>query len=288
MMSLTTLCAVFLLTATSCSSAQLSKEAAKVMNVDTEKEETLFNQKVDAFFAATGKHDTKAMKALFNPKVLASDNHFDKDVSALYESYSGPLPKYDHKREIQGDYSNDYGSKTAKISDWFPITMGNNKYYLYMDLVYRNDPEPKDVGICTLDLVPEKVHDGKYFIWPDEPGLNVRKQPYTDQEVMLLYGNARKYTPVNRNLTEQTITSLVKHSSNYKELVRQIGPPNGELLGNEYVFRLADSNSEKRYAVCDVSSPDTITKITVVSETKELNTIWESPAEKKADSENSQ
>lgn len=282
--SLIAVFAVLLFPASGCSSAQLSKEAAKVLNGETEKEEALFNQKIDAFFAAADKHDTKAIRALFDPKVLAGSNHFDKDVSALYQSYTGPLQKYDRKREIQGDYSNDYGTKTAKISDWLPITAGNKKYYLCMELMYRNDAEPKDVGICLLDFVPEKVHDGKYFLWADEPGLNIRTQPYTDQEVMILYGNERKYTPVGRTLTEQTIGNIVKRSDSYKGLVNQIGQPNGELMEDENVFRLADQNGEKRYAVCKISKPDTIAKITVVSETKQLYTLWKSPKENSEDS----
>ena len=89
---------------------------------------------------------------------------------------------------------------------------------------------------------------------------------------------------VQRSQITYALGNIVKRSDSYKGLVNQIGQPNGELMEDENVFRLADQNGEKRYAVCKISKPDTIAKITVVSETKQLDTLWKSPKENSEDS----
>lgn len=250
----------------------------KMLELEAWNEETLFNKTVDSFFAAADVHDSEAIKALFAPNVLAKVNDIDSKLEAFFNFYTGPLESYDPDHSLWESYTNDYETDTAEIGTWFPITAGGTTYYFYLVLVYRNDEDSGEVGIQYADLVSEEAKNGRYFLWPDDLGINIQKEASTGEDVMLLYGNPREYKPVNRTLTEQSFSDFIRHSDSYKALVADFGEPNGELLSHEFVFRLADRESGRTYAICNVNYNDKIEEIIIVNEEQILYTLWKTDA----------
>lgn len=249
---------------------------------DTGTEVKLFEQALTEFTAALDAHDADALKSIFAPNVV-KNTELDDDIRKLFAFYPGQTERMDWEgKNLFGDYSNHHGSHTAIVSKGFTLFSNGTVYYCSMELMYRNDGDPGEVGVQSVHVLSEKAAAGPGFDGMDEPGLYVLR----DKDVDGTYQTARVgglpviFEPMERRLTEEEILCFLEQSNHYADFTARFGAPNAQRnLEICPVFQLEDKDGEPRYAMLLLvwqkdKKIHTIYKVSIMDSEKELSVLW--------------
>lgn len=246
-------------------------------------EDELFNEAVDAFFAAVDSRDAEAIKEMFSPNAQDEDTQLEEMIEQLLAFYPGPTERCERDEAKQGSYSTDYGKRRSEVSDWFAVVCSGTNYYCDFSLVYECDADADEIGVRYITIASEKAICDEDFKFPEESGLHIFEDAPGDYLTARIGGYPRIYIPSERNLTEEDILTFLEEETTFEALKEAFGEPNAELVPYaSYVYELADAEGEKRYADIHVDNRQDgwlITKVTIVNDVSNIaiSTLWENP-----------
>lgn len=250
---------------------------------DSRNEGEIFQQTANGFFQAVDNRDKEAIKELFAPNVVKKDRDMDDMIEFLFDVYQEPTDSLDIEQSCAGSYSNDHGTETKEIENWFPVVSGDKNYYCHMTIVYQDDEDLDNVGIKDLVFLSEKEECNEDAVWPEGNGLHVIKDSNKEYLTRRIGYYPNVYTPMDRTITVEEILTFLEDNDDWDTFVRQFGEPNSETCPRlTYAYELPDEGGEKRYAIIWVDFPPqsesgTIFKVEVVNDTdkKAISTPWE-------------
>ena len=143
------LCILFVLSLCSC----------RNINFDDSKEQKAYKEVVTTFFNALDNRDEDAIYKLFSPAVREQADDIKEQISHLMSVYEGPTSDIGYDELLTGEYSNEYGDKVSKVSNTIPFRSDDSYYWCYIELMYENDSDPKQIGVTKIDaLIGSHVH----------------------------------------------------------------------------------------------------------------------------------
>lgn len=255
---------------------------------DKSHEARVFNEAVDAFFAALDAGDKAAMRALFAQSLQEDTYTMDSQMDKLLEVYTAPttVNKRDGSRAV-GDYSYARGEKSAQVGLGFPVVAGGREYWCSFSLRYQDDKHPEEIGVqrvtlydapsfCAMregDVEKSSSASNGLFVYTDAP---------VDYAVRFVSGYPRKFTPVDRTITAKQAEAFFQSQSTYSALFAQFGQPNvSSPEGGWMAYELEPENGEPRFL--DVTLKHQSDEISSAYITNDLDivavkTLWENGA----------
>lgn len=221
-----------------------------------------------SFLEAVEVQDTEAVKALFAPSALAKDEDFDEVLTRLFTFYSGSTDECwsDNTPSISKHLH--YGRTTRRsYSGWVPVVSQGINYYCYVVVTDIDDEEPENIGINKLVFVTEKARCAPEFERPEEYGLWLYEDPPGDYQTCRINEDAYIYTPINRTITKEEITTFLENSTSREAFAARFGEPNVTAYPNQshwnvYYYALPEENGEPRWARLMVED-ENITSVTL-------------------------
>lgn len=243
-------------------------------------DEKRFDKILTQFLEAVNSGDAEELKSLFALSVIANTNELDNQIKDFLRFCPLKLSREAKERPTLNTQQHfEKGLQNEELTGVIKLKSDKETFYLYLNMVCRDKNNAENEGIHCIDLVTEEAHNGKYFMFQyDIKGIHTQNISNEHNNVMLLYGNAKRYKPVNRELEEDFLLHYVEQNSSFQDLIRKIGEPNGKKGNWEYVFEITPDENEKRYAICEVhgeKGKENISKIVIVNEEKILYTLWE-------------
>lgn len=233
-----------------------------------------FSEILEDFLQAADKNDKKAIQSLFANNVT-KNRDFNKKLDDFLDFYSKTAKNssFDVDSVLTGTRG------TADKSYWcldadVELTKDDKTYYIYMQVVTEDKNDPQNIGIQIMDLATKQAFDDRYFLWHSESGIYKQEIACEDYRCMIISGNRREYEAVDRELSADYFRDFIQKSTDYGELLNEIGKPNGELLKDEYVFEITQRADEKMYAVLSVSGNE-IMRLEIANEKNVIDKIYE-------------
>ena len=260
------ICVLYLLTLSSCG----------LVYMDDSKEKTAYNDAITAFFDALDERDNEAIYNLFSPYVREQDEDLEIQIDKLLSIYAGPTDEIGWDGILGGEQSYDDGDHSKNAFTSFPIRSGNTYYWCYLDLMYENTYNDKQIGIVQMDFYTADEYcileydDSKKIV--DSVGLTVHADSTIDNEIRCIKGHPYIYSTSAKTLNVDDVRNFFKTSNNYSEFTNQFGPPNAE---NIYCYyELPIENGESRYLQIGTHN-DSIYGATIVNEFEYIETIYD-------------
>lgn len=233
-----------------------------------------FTEILKDFLHAADENDKDAIQSLFADNVITNQD-FDKDLDEFLDFYSKTAKNSSFDVDTVLTGTNGVADKSYWCLDAnVELTKDNKTYYIYMQVVTKDENDTENIGIQIIDLATSQAFDDQYFLWHAESGIYTQETACEDYNCMIVLGNPRAYEAIDRTLSADYFKNFIQKSKDYGELINKIGKPNGELLKGEYVFEITQGSDEKMYAVVSVSGNEII-KLEIVSETKTVDKIYE-------------
>lgn len=122
-----------------------------------DKEAVLLQQAVDDFFHAVDNRDAEAIKNMFAPNTVKDAEGIEEAAEQLFSFYPNQTDSCEISENSAGEYTADYGKRTAMLKDWFPVLSGDETYYCHVTFTYRDDIDQDNLGFRQVVFASEKV-----------------------------------------------------------------------------------------------------------------------------------
>ena len=234
------LCILFVLSLCSC----------RNINFDDSKEQKAYKEVVTTFFNALDNRDEDAIYKLFSPAVREQADDIKEQISHLMSVYEGPTSDIGYDELLTGEYSNEYGDKVSKVSNTIPFRSDDSYYWCYIELMYENDSDPKQIGVTKIDFYIEDDYFFKCYI-EDDPkiynsvGIQVHANVIAEDYIRCING-----TPYSFSTTEPVkiddVNDFLKNSTSFEKFKTRFGEPNAEST-MVYYYELPKEKGKRRY-----------------------------------------
>lgn len=222
------------------------------------------------FFDALDARDGEAIKALFAPSVLQSDDDLDDSLAALFALCPGPTDSW-RTDDPPGVSTRRGGSAYRTVSNWYPVTAGGVNYYCCIRYTSIDEEHPENEGVRDVIFVTEKVRCSEEFnrTWKDLPeGLTVLTEAEGDYDTCRIAGAAFVYTPTAQAPTLEEILTFLETETGEEAFLARFGPPNAvsPYVSGILYYALPEEDGEKRYAEIVFSGEGTADTVILLSE----------------------
>lgn len=278
-----------LFTLTGCSRVAL-------LNCIDRRDTMVFRELMDKVFKAFDAEDKEGLKNLFSVNVRNNNSDLDDQIGSFFEVYNGPTEIEEIKYSTSGSERVRYGKRRTELHNSFDIKINADEicYYISVEFVSRDDFDPDNEGIQTLNIATQEAHDSKYFVYyysfehcgGDEPGLYYQDSTEMRDDIRWIEGRPWRYTEHDRKLTADDLTSIVETDDDYNHLVSVLGEPNCSWETYAYYYYELENDL---FAVCKVEDinqtirprvdgrvarPDVIVAVYIADEEENLETVW--------------
>ena len=239
-------------------------------------ETTAYNDAITALFHALDERDREAIYNLFSPSVREQDEDLKIQIETLLSVYAGPTDEigWDGLVSVESIYN--YGDYTRNARGTFPVRSGDTYYWCYLELMYVNTYDDKQVGIIQMDFYTADEYciltydAGKI---DDSVGLTVHAEATTENEIRCIDGSPYIYSASTKPLNLDDVRSFFQTSDSYSEFIRQFGQPNAENIYRYY--ELPMENGESRYLQIGLENrKKSICSASIVNEFKYIETVY--------------
>ncbi len=248
------------------------------LNMETATEEKLAREMSDRFTAALDAGDIAALKGMFSVNVQNIEG-LDEQLQRLTEFYAGPTDAvgFDNVKSSSG--SNDHGVKTASVRYEIPLRSGDDYYWCYIDLTYRDDADPDNVGINRLIFFSggdyRFLRNSGDFTYPAEPGVHLYFDRRDEGDIRCVDGSDYLFENQTPPLDEAEVKAFLDGNRSLAAFKAGFGEPNA-VDGREFVYLLPDEDGEYRYlvVVAESDNADAIRSVRVVGEFDRVRVLW--------------
>lgn len=280
---------LILITLTGCSRVELLN---KLESRDTK----YFHEMMDKIFEAFDTGDKEGLKNLFSVNVRKDNPDLDEQIKSFFEVYKSPTEIEEIRYRASGGEHVEYGKRRTELYNSYDIIIkaGGIRYYIAVELVSKDDFDPDNEGIQTLNIATQEAHDSKYFVnyysnedmGGDKPGLYYQDSTEMREDIRWIEGRPRRYTNYDRKLSAEELVSVVEIDDNYNNLVSVLGDPNCSWENFAYYYYELETGL---FAVCKVDDinhtirprvegrvarPDVVVAIYIADEEDNLETVW--------------
>lgn len=225
--------------------------------------------------AAMDEGDAQAVAALFSDRAGEEAPQLAEEIAAVLSFWPGSSGEPEPV-SYRSEAHYDNGAHARESYPVYEVETAGGSCYLALACWLEDTIEPDREGIYSLDVVTEEARSGRYFLYQtDRPGAHFQQEAGDGSDVMLLYGNPRRFSAVERPaaLDEAFFRDWADAGNHsYQALTGQIGEPNGWLSVTEAAFWLDGEAGEKRYALCQTAGGQ-ITSLRIVNEEEVLEIL---------------
>lgn len=254
----------------------LSLCSCGMLYIDDSKEKKAYKDTITVLFNALDNKDADTIYNLFSPSVREQDKDLNEQIEKLLSEYKGPIDEIGWDGLLAGGASYEYGEKSKNAYTTFPVRSGDTYYWCYLDLMYENTFDEKQIGITQLNFYTADEYciiryDDNANI-DDSVGLEVYTEKTLDTDIRCINGWPHKYSSTTKALNIDHVNNFLKNSDNFTEFKNQFGEPNAE---NIYAYyNLQQENEKPRYLEIGVDD-DSIHNIGIVDDFKYIETIFD-------------
>ncbi|MGM9680835.1 MAG: DUF5104 domain-containing protein [Eubacteriales bacterium] len=242
-------------------------------------EEEAYERALTDFLTALDAGDKDAIREMFSPAVRAEVGDLDEQIDRLLEIYPGPTDVCGNDGQLQGSTHIENGNASMSASNDFFLQSGDQYFWCYLDLMYRNDFDESRIGITQILFF---TADEYWSFYCDEEakyteavGLTVYAGKTVDGEFRVIDGGLFLYSPTERTLSVDDVSDFLKGTDHYSAFVNTFGEPNA--VGVFYYYELPSENGQRRYlSLCVYEEDDSILSVDVVDELGYCYTVWDS------------
>lgn len=194
-------------------------------------EDSIFKEKINAFFDALENDDADKIKSLFSKTAINENPDIDEKIAELIAIYPDGQTKV-IDQPYSSLYEDNYGKSKSEVANIIPIVIAEEYYWVHMSLVYEDDFNPDNVGFeyvyfytadeyCILNEQVNRIHPGK-------TGLLIFNEQELDQEVRCINSLPYAFTSYERELYLADIDKFLKTNTNWEDFVAEFGEPNAQ------------------------------------------------------------
>lgn len=211
-------------------------------------EDTIFNEKVDAFFAEADAGDAEAIYDLFAESEKKENPLLREQIDALLDEY--PESPDTNERDGAGHSSGswDDGLEATTASDGFAITKDGVRYYCFMEYTYIDETDLDEVGIKYVMIRSEKVYFDEEFEFPEVDGIYIQLASDKSYETRRIGGYPEIFVSYDRTITEEALRDFLAKSTNLSEFKEKFGEPNADDPNLVCVYQIKGNDGKRYYA----------------------------------------
>lgn len=256
-------------------------------------EKDLYDQTVDAFFAALDARDAEGIRSLFAVAVQNHDTELDQQIQALFDLYPGPTDRiYRPNRPNRATQSKEWAFSSYMYST-FPVISNGTHYFCDLCVMDWNDKEPDKVGLISVLFYTEESfcaitdkdlegYDTDFELLSKERntvGVHAISEFTVDGEVRTINRHPAVFTPMDREMDVEEAVAALEKSNLYSDFEVQFGEPNAVSIDIEFSYELPEENGEPRYLLLLVlPNPDDhlprVEKAMVANDLEVLQEVW--------------
>lgn len=255
-----------------------------------------FHEMMDKIFEAFDTDDKEGLKNLFSVNVRNDSPDLDEQIDSFFEVYNSPTEIEEIRYSTSGGEQIEYGKRRTELYNSYDIIIkaGGIRYYIAVELVSRDDFDPDNEGIQTLNIATQEAYDSEYFVYyysnedrgGDKPGLYYQDSTEMRDDIGWIEGRPWRYTDYDRELTMDDLVSVVEIDDDYNKLVSVLGEPNCSWDNYAYYYYELENGL---FAVCKVedinhtirprvdgrvAKPDVVVAIYIADKEENLETVW--------------
>lgn len=269
---------------------------AELLNYLESRDTKYFRETMDKVFDTFDTGDEEGLKSLFSVNVRNDNPDLGKQIESFFEVYNSPTEIEEMRYSTSGGEHIEHGKRRTELYNSYDIIIraGEVRYYIAVELVSRDDFDPDNEGIQTLNIATEEAHNSKYFVnyysnpnsGGDKPGLYYQDSIEMRDDIRWIEGRPWRYTDFDRKLTVEDIVSVVEIDDDYNNLVSVLGSPN--CSWNTYAYYYYELENDL-FAVCKiehihqtirprvdgrVARPNVVVAIYIADKEENLETVW--------------
>ena len=230
-------------------------------------ERTAADQAFKKLFEAAEKGDKERFAANFTEEVR-SRSDFNTFLDAFFEKYPKGLSECKAEYTARGSSgSYDYGDNKETADCLYTLTFEGQRYWINMGYCYKSTKHPEELGIRYLSIMNLEG----FALFRTETAAKAKEIPnyyYYDEvplvciilgedvvNARLVNGIAYQWTDTGtKKLTEDEMRKILtsNRDKGIKAVIEKIGEPNVK-DSSEYIYELAATDGESRYAVISTS-----------------------------------
>lgn len=268
----------------------------ELLNKIESRDTKYFHEMMDKIFETFDTEDKEGLKNLFSVNVRKVNSDLDEQIKTFFEVYKGPTEIEEIRYRASGGERVEYGKRRTELYNSYDIVIkaGGVRYYIAVELVSRDDFDPNNEGIQTLNIATEDAHDSKYFVnyysnedmGGDQPGLYYQDSTDMREDIRWIEGRPWRYTNYDRKLSVDDLVSVIEIDDDYNKLVSVVGDPNCSWENFAYYYYELENGL---FAVCKIDDinhtirprvdgrvvrPDVVVAIYIADEEENLETVW--------------
>ena len=267
----------------------------ELLNSMESRDTKYFHVIMDQVFESFDTADKEGLKDLFSPNVRNDNPDLDEQITSFFEEYKSPTVIEEISYSTSGGEHIDHGNRRTELYNSYDIIIksGEIRYYIDVELVSRDDFDPDNEGIQTLNISTEEAHESKYFVnyysnedrGGDKPGFYYQDSTEMRDDIRWIEGMPWRYTNYDRDLSVEDLIAVVEINDDYNNLISVLGEPNCSWETYDYYYYEIENNL---FAVCKVediqtirprvngrvTDPDAIVAIYIADIEDNIETVW--------------
>ena len=138
----------------------------ELLNSMESRDTKYFHVIMDQVFESFDTADKEGLKNLFSPNVRSDNPDLEEQITSFFEEYKSPTVIEEISYSTSGGEHIDHGNRRTELYNSYDIIIksGEIRYYIDVELVSRDDFDPDNEGIQTLNISTEEAHESKYFV----------------------------------------------------------------------------------------------------------------------------
>ncbi len=250
--------------------------SCNMIYIDDSKETKAYKDTITALFDALDNKDADTIYNLFSLSTREQDKDLKEQIEKLLSVYKGPMDELGWNGSLAGGGLYETGRKRKNASTTFPVRSGDTYYWCYLDLMYENTFDEKQIGITQLDFYTADEYcifrDVDHAKIVESVGLEVYAEKTLDADIRCINGWPHKYSSTTKALNIDDVKDFLKNSDNAADFKARFGEPNAENIYTYY--ELQQENEKSRYLEISIDG-DSIYYVTIVDDFKYIETIFD-------------
>ena len=207
-----------------------------------------YSTMINSLFAALDAKNADKVADLFSPAVREQNPNLNAQIATLLTIYTEPTDEIGWDGLVSSSGRVENFKKSNSAYSTFPVHCGNAYYWFYIELMYLNDFDSKQIGITQLDFFTADEHC--IFRYNETPhtncvGIRIFNEQTLENEIRCINGIPHKYTTETKALDIEDVQEFLKTSNKFNEFTDRFGKPNAELFFTYY--ELTQTGNKTRY-----------------------------------------
>ena len=249
----------------------------RIIYIDDTKEQKAYNETLTSLFNALDNGNADTVYDLFSPVVREQDKELKGQIDKLLLVYKGPIDEIGWDGLLAGEASYEDGERCAEAYSGFPVRAGNTYFWFYLNLMYENTMDEKQIGITQLEFYTADEYcilcydeDAKI---KDYVGLKVYAEQVVTEEIRCIHGQPHKYLSSTDGLNIDDVKNFFENSNSFSIFKSNFGEPNAQ---NIFIYyELSNENSKTHYLKL-YTDADEIYRAEIVDDFKYIETVFNS------------